>query len=67
MKVGKMISKITFIFCIKSVEWITKNYADFYFINEQILVIHSFIYFMNIDGVIKLKTPYQKKKIHQFV
>lgn len=49
MKVGKVIGKITFIFCIKSAEWITKNYADFYFINEQILVIHSFIYFMNID------------------
>lgn len=49
MKVGKMVSKTTFIFCIKSVEWIARNYADFYFINKHILVIHSLIDFMNIN------------------
>lgn len=40
MKMGKMIGKITFIFCIKCVEWIAKNYAVSYFINKYSLVIH---------------------------
>lgn len=58
-----MIGKITFIFRIKSVEWIAKNYTDFYFINKQILVIHSLIHsyiLWILTGVIKLKKSYKK-------
>lgn len=52
MKMRKVIGKIIFIFCIKSVEWIAKNYALFYFINKYSLVIHLFILWI-LTGMIK--------------
>lgn len=52
MKMGKMISKIDFIFCIKSVEWIAKNYAVFNFISKCSLVIHLFLLWI-LTGMIK--------------
>lgn len=52
LKIGKMIGKITFIFCIKSVELIAKNYAIFCFINKYSLVRYLFILWI-LTGMIK--------------
>lgn len=47
-----MIGKIAFILCIRSVEWIAKSYAVFYFINKYSLVIHLFLLWI-LTGMIK--------------
>lgn len=61
MKIGKMIGKITFIFCIKSVECIAKNYAFFYFINKNSLVVYLFLLWI-LTGMIKFLKNYRNKK-----